>query len=255
MASNFRQNEILELARKNGKVTVDGLAEMYSVTVQTIRRDLSELAEIGRLERVHGGAVIPSSVVNLQYEDRRHMNDTAKREIAMACAASIPDDASIFMNIGTSTEAVAVELLGHKNLMVVTNNLNIASILFANKSFEIILTGGVMRPSDGGLVGGLTAEMMKQFKFDYSILGCSAVDSDGDLLDFDGQEVLVSRTAIQRSRKVLVVADHQKFNRKAPLKISSLSEISTLFTDGNFPEELAISCVEWGTEVVVAKYL
>lgn len=250
MVSNFRQSEILEQARKDGKVTVDGLAEKYDVTVQTIRRDLSELAEIGRLERVHGGAVIPSSVVNLQYEDRRRMNDTGKREIAQACAAAIPDDASLFMNIGTSTEAVAIELLSHKNLLVVTNNLNIASILSANKSFEIIVTGGLLRAADGGLVGGLTADVVKQFKFDYSVLGCSAMDAEGDLLDFDAQEVLVSRTAIGRSRNILVVADHQKFQRKAPLKICSLAEVSTLFTDGNFPEKLAASCRVWGTQVI-----
>jgi DeoR family glycerol-3-phosphate regulon repressor len=252
MVSNFRQNEILELARKDGKVTVDDLAQMYDVTVQTIRRDLSELAEIGRLERVHGGAVIPSSVVNLQYEDRRHMNDTGKREIAQTCAAAIPDDASIFMNIGTSTEAVAFELLGHKNLLVVTNNLNIADILSANKSFEIIMTGGILRRSDRGLIGGPAAQSVKQFKFDYSVLGCSAMDVDGDLLDFDAQEVLVSQTAIHHSRKTIIVADQQKFQRKAPLKICSLADVTTLITDGPIPVELAADCAHWDTEIAIA---
>ncbi|KIN61989.1 Glycerol-3-phosphate regulon repressor GlpR, DeoR family [Sulfitobacter noctilucicola] len=251
MVSTFRQKEIIELARKDGKVTVDGLAQLYDVTVQTIRRDLSELADLGRLERVHGGAVVPSGVVNLVYDERRRMNEEGKKAIARACAERISNGASVFMNIGTSTEAVAHELLDHENLLVVTNNLNIANTLAANHSCEIILTGGVLRRADGGLVGGLTADMVRQFKFDYSVLGCSAIDEDGDLLDFDGQEVLVSRTAIGRSRNVMVVADHTKLQRKAPLTICGLSDVNVWFTDGALPDKLAQDCADWGTDVVL----
>jgi DeoR family glycerol-3-phosphate regulon repressor len=252
MASNFRQREILELARKDGKVTVDGLAMHYDVTVQTIRRDLSDLAESGRLERVHGGAVIPSGVVNIVYDERRRLNEAGKKAIGVRCAQSIPEGASVFLNIGTTTEAVARELLDHENLLVVTNNLNIANILAANHSCEIILAGGILRRADGGIVGGMTVEMIKQFKFDYCVLGCSAIDADGDLLDFDGQEVMVSNTAIQRSRKVMVVADHLKFERTAPLTICTLGDAEVLFTDAALSDPLQASCAAWGTEVVVA---
>jgi DeoR family glycerol-3-phosphate regulon repressor len=251
LVTNFRQQEILELARKDGKVTVDELAKLYDVTVQTIRRDLSELADSGRLDRVHGGAVIPSGVVNIVYDERQRLNEKGKKAIAIACAKAIPEGASVFMNIGTSTEAVARELLGHQNLMVVTNNMNIANILATNRSCEIILTGGVLRRSDGGLVGMLTAEMVKQFKFDFSVLSCSAVDEDGDLLDFDDQEVLVSRSAIQRSRQVLIVADHDKFTRRAPLTICSLRDVDVLFTDNSLTGKLADECRHWDTNVVV----
>lgn len=250
MVSNFRQSEILEFARKEGKVTVDGLAEHYNVTVQTIRRDLSVLAESGRLERVHGGAVVPSGVVNIIYEERRRTNEAGKKAIAVKCAQVIPDGASVFMNIGTSTEAVALELLDHENLLVVTNNLNIAYILSANKTCKIILAGGILRRTDGGIVGGLTVEMVKQFKFDHSVLGCSAIDVDGDLLDFDGQEVMVSRTAIQQSRNVMVVADHIKFKRKAPLTICALGDVDILFTDRALSDELAANCEGFKTLVV-----
>lgn len=253
MASTFRQKEILELARINGKVTVDGLAQKYDVSVQTIRRDLSDLADSGRLERVHGGAVIASGVTNIRYGERRRLNQDGKKAIAKICAEQIPDGASVFMNIGTTTEAVAHELLDHENLLVVTNNLNIANILSANQSCEIILAGGVLRRTDGGIVGGLTVEMVKQFKFDYSVLGCSAIDADGDLLDFDGQEVMVSNTAIKRSRKVMVVADRFKFDRKAPLTICSLADVAMLVTDKHLPLELEQNCIAWGTNVVRAE--
>jgi DeoR family glycerol-3-phosphate regulon repressor len=92
--------------------------------------------------------------------------------------------------------------------------------------------------------------MVKQFKFDYSVLGCSAIDADGDLLDFDGQEVMVSSTAIKRSRKVMVVADQLKFERKAPLTICSLADVAVLFTDCTLTDELMADCGTWGTEVV-----
>lgn len=251
MVSNFRQQEILELARQEGKVTVDGLAERYDVTVQTIRRDLSDLAETGRLKRVHGGAVVPSGVINIEYDERRRLNEAGKRSIGQACAGHIPNGASVFMNIGTSTEAVARSLLDHENLLVVTNNINIANILAANKSCEIIVAGGVLRRADGGIVGGLTVEMVKQFKFDYSVLGCSALDEDGDLLDFDGQEIMVSSTAIKRSREVMVVADHHKFQRKAPLTICSLCDVDILFTDAPLSSGLDEKCATWGTRVSV----
>ena len=252
MVSNFRQQEILELARSQGKVSVDDLAERFDVTVQTIRRDLAELTQSGRLARVHGGAILASGVVNIVYEERRRLNESGKQAIALACAAAIPDGASVFMNIGTTTEAVARAMLNHKNLLIVTNNVNIANSLAANQSAEIILTGGTLRRSDGGLVGGLTADMIKQFKFDVSVLGCSAIDEDGELLDYDGQEILVSKTALQRSRRVMVVADHYKFTRKAPLSICTLRDVSCLFTDQRPAEKLRILCQTWGTEILIA---
>ncbi len=136
--------------------------------------------------------------------------------------------------------------------MVVTNNLNIANILAQNHSCEIILAGGVLRRADGGIVGGLTVDMVKQFKFDYSVLGCSAIDADGDLLDFDGQEVMVSGTAIGRSRKVMIVADQHKFTRKAPLTICSLRDVDILFTDGKLSPTLTANCDSWSTQVVTS---
>ena len=155
LVANFRQREILNLVRKDGKVTVDGLAQHYGVTVQTIRRDLTELTDSGQLERVHGGAIIASGVVNMIYEERRRLNAEGKTAMAKSCAQSIPNGASVFMNIGTSTEAVAKSLLDHENLLIVTNNLNIANTMKVNNSCEIILSAGILRRIDGGLVGGL----------------------------------------------------------------------------------------------------
>ena len=252
MSQASRYPEILSIARREGKVTVEGLAAHLGVTVQTVRRDLADLAEAGRLERVHGGAILPSGTANLAYEQRRNLNRDAKDAIARACAAAIPDDCSLFLNIGTSTEAVATRLLDHKNLLVVTNNLNVAQILMANPDCEIVVTGGRLRRSDGGLVGPLTGEAIAQFKFDLAVIGCSALDMDGDILDFDTQEVAASQAILARSRKVMLVADHSKFKRTAPVRIGSLADVDTICTDQPLLGDLPSRCREWGVRIVVA---
>ncbi|WP_170412451.1 DeoR/GlpR family DNA-binding transcription regulator [Ruegeria atlantica] len=253
MSLSFRQSDILNIARLDGRVMVDDLAARFGVTVQTIRRDLSELSDMGKLDRVHGGAVIRSGVSNIGYEDRRALNEEAKARIASACAQDIPDGASVFMNIGTSTEAVARQLVNHKDLMVVTNNMNVANILAENADCEIVVAGGVLRRSDGGLVGNLTVSTIRQFKFDYAVIGCSALDADGDLLDFDFQEVQVSQTILAQTRRTFLVADHSKFQRAAPARITSLAEIDTLYTDQPLPDRLSKRCQEWNTNLRVCR--
>ncbi|MEI4264068.1 DeoR/GlpR family DNA-binding transcription regulator [Roseovarius sp. D0-M9] len=251
MSQTIRYPEILELARRDGKVTVEHLAQHFGVTSQTIRRDLSELADAGRLERVHGGAVLPSGTINIGYEERRRINAAGKQAIARACAARIPEDSAIFLNIGTSTEAVATELIHHRNLLVVTNNMNVANILAQNPECEVILTGGALRRLDGGLTGDITKTAIRQFKFDIGIIGCSAIDPDGDILDFDVEEVGVSQAILNRSRRKMLVADHGKFKRTAPARIASLAEIDMLFTDWAVAPSLEARCAEWHTKVIV----
>ncbi len=252
MAMNFRQTGILEIARQEGRVAVEDLAQRFEVTLQTIRRDLTELAEAGHLDRVHGGAVPRTGVSNIGYEARRKMNEAAKVAIARACAAMIPDNASMILNLGTTTEAVARELVYHRNITVVTNNMNVANALVANPGCEIMVAGGALRRSDGGLVGELTTQFIEQFKVDFAIIGTSALDRDGDLLDFDLAEVRVSRAILRQARQAFLVTDHSKLGRSAPARIASLSEIDAVFTDRPLPDDLMSACEGWETQVVVA---
>jgi len=249
---SFRHHEILEIARRDGRVTVELLAERFGVTLQTIRRDLAELADSGRLERVHGGAVLPSGTSNIAYEERRSLNHDGKVAIARACAAEIPERATVFLNIGTTTEAVARELLHHRKLLVVTNNIHVSNILIGNPDCEIIVTGGSLRRADGGLVGKVAADTIGAFKFDLAVIGCSAIDSDGDFLDFDLHEVGVSQAILRQSRRAFLVADHSKLQRSAPARIASLRDIDIWFTDRPPTGSLGRSCQEWATEVCVA---
>jgi len=250
-ATTLRHPEILALARAGGKVTVEDLAARFGVSVQTIRRDLATLADDGRLERVHGGAVLPSGVANIAYEERRALNAAAKTAIGRACAAAIPPGASVCLNIGTTTEAVARALAGHRDLMVITNNLNVAATLAAAEGCEVVVTGGRLRRADAGLVGHLAAATVAEFRVDYAVIGCSALAPEGDLLDFDLAEVEVSRAILSRARHRFLVADHSKLARGAPARIAALSEIDRLFTDRPLPAPLAARCAEWGTAVEV----
>ncbi|MDA3889704.1 MAG: DeoR/GlpR family DNA-binding transcription regulator [Allgaiera sp.] len=253
MAQNFRHGEILQLARDRGKVVVEDLAGHFGVTLQTIRRDLTELCDSGQLTRVYGGAILASGVANIGYEDRRRLHAEEKDRIGRLCAQAIPDEASLFLNIGTSTEAVARALLGHRNLMVVTNNLNVANILAQNPSAEVIVAGGVLRRADAGLVGEVTLEMVRHFKVDFAVIGTSAMDEDGDLLDFDFREVRVSQAILEQARKRFLVSDRSKFARTAPVRIGSLAAVDCFFTDAPPSQRVVQLCAEWGTEIAIAE--
>ncbi|TDL76564.1 DeoR/GlpR transcriptional regulator [Palleronia sediminis] len=251
MSQTIRHPEILDMARRDGKVTVEGLADHFGVTLQTIRRDLSDLADAGRLERVHGGAVLPSGTMNIGYEERRSLNAEAKASIAAACVAAIPGDCSVFLNIGTTTEAVAERMLAHRNILAVTNNINVATTLAANPDCDVVVAGGTLRRSDGGLVGDLTLETIRQFKFDIAVIGCSALDEDGDLLDFDIREAGVTRAILDHSRRTFLVADHSKFRRKAPVRVTNLGRLDAFFTDRPLPRRVVDLCRENGVEIGV----
>lgn len=248
----IRSAQILEIAENEGKVLVEDLALRFGVTTQTIRRDLAELSEVGKLERVHGGAVMPSGVDNIDYVHRRELNASGKTRIGRACAQHVPENASVFINIGTTTEAVSRELLSHKNLLVVTNSLNTANILAGNPECDIIVAGGNLRRSDGGLLGNLTTQVVDLFKFDLAIISCAGIDDDGDLLEFDLQEVHATRAILRQAKSTYVVADQTKIGRTAPGKIGNIRSVDKLFTDAPLPNSLADLSKANETEVVVS---
>ena len=172
-----------------------------------------------------------------------------KQAIGRECAKIIPNEICLFLGIGTSTETAAKLLLEHKNLLIVTNNLNIANVLKNNAKSEVVITGGNLRKSDGALIGQPALETIKNFKFDLAILGCSALDREGNMLDFDTQEILVNQSIISQADKTYLLADHTKFLRKAPVKIAPLSIIDCFFTDNKLETELLEKCRSWNTEV------
>jgi DeoR family glycerol-3-phosphate regulon repressor len=245
-----RHAEIMSLLRETGRVAVDELAARFGVTPQTIRRDLTELSRSRALTRVHGGAMVASGVANLAYEARQLVAQTQKRLIGEAAARLIPDHSSLFINIGTTTEEVARALGGHAGLLIITNNLQVAWALHREASLEVIIAGGTVRRSDGAIVGAATVEHIRQFRTDFAVIGTSAIDPDGTLLDFDSREVQVSRAIIESARRVVLVTDGSKFKRAAPVRIAHLRDVDILVTDRLPSPETAALCEEHGVEVI-----
>ena len=247
-----RQQQIIALARQTGNVSVDELAQRFEVTPQTIRKDLNDICDARVLARTHGGAMVSSGVENLAYEARRKIAATEKMIIGRHAASLIPNDCSLFINIGTTTEEVARALRDHTGLLVITNNIHVASMLMSRPSIDVILAGGKVRKSDGGIVGEATADFINQFKVDYAVIGTSAIDEDGSILDFDYREVRVAKAIIGNARRVMLVADLIKFERSAPVRICSLSEMDVFVTDRTPPEAIVNFCRENNVEMQVA---
>ncbi len=239
MKQNERHQEILNLLNQQGFASTEALVDKFKVSPQTIRRDLNELADQNKIIRHHGGAALPnSSTSNTAYVARKVMLLDEKERIAAAVAARIPDGASLFIDIGTTTEAIARALLNHKDLRIVTNNLNVATILIENDSFRVIIAGGEIRNRDGGIMGEATRDFIGQFRMDYGIIGISGIDMNGTLLDFDYHEVRVAQSIIQHSREVFLATDHTKFGRNAMVNLGNIGQVDVLFTDLQPPEEI-----------------
>ncbi|MEZ5925832.1 MAG: DeoR/GlpR family DNA-binding transcription regulator [Hyphomicrobiaceae bacterium] len=247
-----RQSDIVSIARQNGRVNVEQLAARFAVTPQTIRKDLNELCERGVLQRFHGGAAFASGLVNFGYEARRQLATEEKRRIGVHAASLIPDNCSILINIGTTTEQVAMALRGRKGLMVITNNVNVVSILLGSPEIEVIVAGGVVRHADGGVVGEVAVDFIRQFKVDYAIVGASAIDEDGSLLDFDLREVKVAKAIMESARRSILVADSMKYERTAPVRIGHISDLDHFVTDRPPPERIVAICREHEVAVDVA---
>jgi len=248
-----RHTQLIEEVRAHGPQTIEALAERFGVTLQTVRRDVQRLAEAGLLSRFHGGVrQAGSTTQNIAYRQRQAMLSEAKTRIARAIAQRVPHGCSLILNIGTTIEAVAHELLHHRGLRVITNNLHIAALLSTNPDCEVIVAGGLVRGSDQGIVGEATMDFMRQFKVDIGLIGISGIESDGTLRDFDYREVKVARTIIEQSREVWLAADHSKFNRPAMVELARLDEIDVVFTDAPPPAPFGELMAQAHVECVVA---
>ncbi len=234
-------------------MTLDQLAEKLGVTLQTVRRDVQRLAEAGLLTRFHGGVRTPGSTIeNIAHQQRLNLHAESKARIARAVARQVPNDCSLILNIGTTIEAVAKELLRHTGLRVITNNLNVAAILSGNLACEVIVVGGVVRSRDGGIVGETAVDFIRQFKVDIALIGISGIEVDGTLRDYDFREVKVAQAIIEHAREVWLAADGSKFNRPAMVEVANLTQIDRLFTDAAPPEPFPALLAQAKTRCEVA---
>ena len=231
MTSEDRRQSILDLVRRRGFVVVEALARRFDVTSQTIRRDIKALCDEGQLVRHHGGAGLPSSVVNTDYAARLISQLDEKEAIGRAIAEHVPDNTSVFLTNGTTIEVVARALLRRTGLKIFTNNVHVATTLHAKPDFEVMIAGGSVRMVNGGVVGDAAVDFVRRFRVDYAVMGIGAIEPDGTLLDYDNNEVAVVSAVMTGARRILMAADHTKFGKTSTVRVGSLSDISALFTD------------------------
>ena len=249
-----RHKKILDLVQDRGFVSVTQLAGSLEVSEQTARRDLMSLARQGLVAKVHGGAGLPvtQSIADVNYAARRQRNEIEKNRIARLVAENIPEDATVFIDIGTTMEAVAEALLDHNRLTIVTNHLPVALILSRRSNFDIMLAGGMLRRRDNATTGEFAREFIENFRVGFGIFGIGGVSQDGDLLDYEFRDIGVSRTAMRISKRRFFALDHSKFETDAMVRIGHVSDAHAIFTDSVPPARIKRIAREQGIDLQVA---
>lgn len=253
MKPKDRQDDILRLLRGAGAVEVAELARQFAVTDQTIRKDLGDLCDRGLAARTHGGARRLETVANREYHERRLMQLPQKRAIAALAATLVPEHCSVSLNIGTTTEQVADALAEREGLVVISNNINVITRMMGGKARDLILAGGAVRPSDGAIVGEEAVEFISRYKVDFAIVGASALDPDGAILDYDAREVSVARAILKNARARICVADASKFDNSAPVRICGVGDLDYFVTDAPPPRSFVQAARAAGTEILIAE--
>ncbi len=249
MSLSPRQKQIVDrLHETNGELSSAEITAAFNVTVQTIRKDLNELSELGLVRRVHGGISLPGNNHNLSFSNRTVMNLTAKQKIARKVVELFPENTTIFLGIGTTPQQVAQALLNHPGLTVVTNNINVALTLCNNTQVQTYLAGGQVRANDQDTMGPDTTDFMSRFNIQYGVFGVGGLSQKGQLLDFSPEESRVSRTIIENSELRVLVADHSKLDRYAPVITGRLNDVDFLVMD-YIPVSIKKHCVKQEIEM------
>lgn len=223
---------ILAMLQRQEFTSIEVLADACGTSVQTIRRDLSELANQGRLIRYHGGARLASPEVESPSFERRNSSNAEAKEAACSLLLDIiPDGATLFI-AGGSTLAIAAGILKQKEkLTIVTNNLHAAVTLYDKAGFNVFVIGGWMRTASGSLVGEDAAAALDRFSLDFALVSASGLTDQGDLLEFDETLIGPIRTMMKNSRKRILIIDSTKYNANGIVRASSLRDIDLMLVD------------------------
>lgn len=247
-----RQREVLAAVQQQGFVTIEALARQFDVSAQTVRRDIIVLEKAHFLQRFHGGAGLRDSSVRLGYTQKQFIAVDGKERIGRAVAEMIPEGASVFLDVGSTVEAVARALLDKQALQVFTCSAAVAMIFADHPRIEVFLTGGLLRGPNGSLVGDVTIQQISLFEVDFSVTSFAGFDSNGTPMDFDMQKIAVRRASLEHSRQAIAVVDSSKFDCTAVVRVVSLSTFAALVSDAEPPERLRRAFAEAGLELVIA---
>ncbi|MFD1913766.1 DeoR/GlpR family DNA-binding transcription regulator [Halodurantibacterium flavum] len=232
MKAKDRRGLIAGVIRDSGQLTVEELARRFSVSPETIRRDLSLLAEQGVLQKIHGGAKRLRLHQEGSFDERLATNAAAKSEIARKLAGLLQPGDTIFLDTGSTTLACAEEIAFVADLTVITNSVAIARALgYRARGARVFLLGGEYSPSNAQTVGPLVIRQLGAFQADYAVLTVTALDPAVGAMDSNIDEAQVARAMIDAARQVVVLADQSKLGKTAGFRVCRTGEIDMLLTD------------------------
>ncbi|CAG7643815.1 putative HTH-type transcriptional regulator YdjF [Paenibacillus solanacearum] len=253
MLPEIRHAKIIEALNETGSVKVSDISKSFQVTEKTIREDLEKLEQRGILKRVHGGAVL------VEHDDsmlpilkRRVRQRPEKEQIAMEAARLIEDGQIVLLDAGSTTLELA-SLIKDRELTVVTNDTKIADMLAASHQIELCVLGGYRRKGTYTIIGPSAIQMMDELNVDIAFLGCTGIDLQRGLSIFHREEAELKKRMMKASRKVVLLADHSKFDRTALVSFAALEEIHMLITDADTSSAMAEQIEQRGIQVVRAE--
>lgn len=241
MLSQQRQKLILDYLRTHKSAQVQQLSDILGISLSTVRRDLSDMEEIGSVRRVHGGAMLMQDVPESPILQRSDEYIDAKQRIGQAAAQMVNDGDTIIITGGTTAEMMLPHLAEKSNLTVVTNALNIAWKLAQHTHINVVVLGGYLRHSEYTLLGHLTIEALKDIHVSKIFHGIYGLDSEDGLSGTYIQEVQTDRGIIDAAEQLIILADSSKFGRTGAVRLVPIDQVSTLITDSDAPaDEIAI---------------
>lgn len=249
---NDRQSRILTLLKTREAVAIADLSQTLRVSRETVRKDLYELETAGLLTKVRGGAVLTASNAETAYDLRLGKQREAKEAIAQAAAEHVKSGDTVYLDYGTTNYIVAAALLHHDDITVVTNALPTVEQLLGNPSITVMTTGGIVRGNENSLYGPLTARGLRTLHMDIGFFGCTGVDAKFGFTNPNQFESEISRLAIERSGRAVMVVDHSKFGVTAAHQVADVADIDLVITDQATPQNLLMELETDDLQVQVA---
>ncbi|WP_113912871.1 DeoR/GlpR family DNA-binding transcription regulator [Roseovarius dicentrarchi] len=246
----MRRRALSQIVEEYGHISLTEAAKNLGVSVQTVRRDALELEQQGCARRTHGGIAFTGALDRGAYQQRRRTQTAEKKRIAGRIADLVPDGATVFLDIGTTCEAVALALLERRNLKIVTYSIRSAMLFDGREDFTVVIPGGVVRHIDGAIIGTGAADFIAQFNFDYAIIAVSGMDMQGCLRDDDDFEVQRVRIAMAQSRKIVLALTSNKIGTGGLVKLCDLREIDILVTNDQLPPPLCDLVIQTDIDIV-----
>jgi len=248
-----RQTKLVEIVRKKERASVEDLATYLEASRETIRRDLTELAKSGKIQKIHGGATMPRVYGEGPFRQRMSDNVDAKMRIARSAVALFESEETLFIDTGSTTLYFAEELAGISGLTVVTNSTEIARTISMTRSGNrTYLLGGEFSADNRQTVGTMVAAQIRSFRAHHAVLTIGALDERTGAMDFNIEEAQVARAMIEQSESLTVLVDHSKFNALASFEVCPLARIDRLVCDVKPPEEIGRKLKATGGEVILA---